>query len=51
MIAITGSTGALGGLVTKAVAGSDFRLDLRLLVRGVRRLVAVPGPQAVRWWT
>lgn len=32
-LGITGSTGALGGLVTRLLAGSDFRLDLRLLVR------------------
>ena len=37
MIALTGSTGALGGLVTRALAGSDFRLDLRLLVRDPAR--------------
>ncbi len=37
MIALTGSTGALGGLVTHALAGSDFRLDLRLLVRDAAR--------------
>lgn len=37
MIALTGSTGALGGLVTHALAGSDFRLDLRLLVRNAAR--------------
>ncbi|MBB6627368.1 NAD(P)H-binding protein [Nocardioides sp. KIGAM211] len=37
MIAVTGSTGALGGLVTKALAGSDFRIDLRLVVRDASR--------------
>ncbi len=36
-VAITGSTGALGGLVTQQLAGSDFRLDLRLLVRDMTR--------------
>ena len=37
MIAVTGSTGALGGLVARSLAGSDFRLDLRLLVRDPAR--------------
>jgi uncharacterized protein YbjT (DUF2867 family) len=37
MIAVTGSTGALGGLVARNLAGSDFRLDLRLLVRDPSR--------------
>ncbi len=32
-IGVTGASGALGGLVTRQLAGSDFRLDLRLLVR------------------
>ena len=32
-LAITGSTGALGALVVQRLAGSDFRLDVRLLVR------------------
>jgi NAD(P)H dehydrogenase (quinone) len=32
-VAVTGATGALGGLVARNLAGSDFRLDLRLLVR------------------
>ncbi len=36
-LAVTGSTGALGGLVTQQLAGSDFRLDLRLLVRDASR--------------
>ena len=36
-IAVTGSTGALGGLVARALAGSDFRIDLRLLVRDPAR--------------
>ncbi len=36
-VAITGSTGAVGGLVTRQLAGSDFRLDLRLLVRDATR--------------
>ena len=37
MIAVTGSTGAVGGLVARSLAGSDFRLDLRLLVRDPER--------------
>jgi NAD(P)H dehydrogenase (quinone) len=37
MIGVTGSTGALGGLVARSLAGSDFRLDLRLLVRDPER--------------
>jgi len=37
MIAVTGSTGALGGLVARSLAGADFRLDLRLLVRDAAR--------------
>ena len=37
MIAVTGSTGALGGLVARSLAGADFRLDLRLLVRDPER--------------
>jgi NAD(P)H dehydrogenase (quinone) len=37
MIAVTGSTGALGGLVARSLAGADFRLDLRLLVRDAGR--------------
>lgn len=36
-IAITGASGAVGGLVTQQLAGSDFRLDLRLLVRDAAR--------------
>lgn len=36
-IAITGASGAIGGLVTRQLAGSDFRLDLRLLVRDATR--------------
>ncbi len=36
-IGVTGSTGAVGGLVTRQLAGSDFRLDLRLLVRDATR--------------
>ena len=36
-IAITGASGAVGGLVTQQLAGSDFRLDLRLLVRDASR--------------
>ncbi|VXC20303.1 NAD(P)H-binding protein [Nocardioides sp. AX2bis] len=36
-IAITGASGAIGGLVTQQLAGSDFRLDLRLLVRDAAR--------------
>jgi uncharacterized protein YbjT (DUF2867 family) len=36
-IAVTGATGAVGGLVTHTLAGSDFRLDLRLLVRDPAR--------------
>lgn len=35
-IAVTGATGALGGLVTHALA-TDFRTDLRLLVRDAAR--------------
>ena len=34
---MTGASGALGGRVARALAGSDFRLDLRLLVRDVTR--------------
>ncbi len=37
MIAVTGSTGTLGGLVARALAGSDFRINLRLLVRDPSR--------------
>ena len=33
MLAVTGATGALGGQVARTLAGSDFRFDLRLLVR------------------
>jgi uncharacterized protein YbjT (DUF2867 family) len=36
-IAITGATGALGGLVARALAGSDFRADVRLVVRDPSR--------------
>lgn len=36
-IGVTGASGALGGLVTQQLAGSDFRLDLRLLVRDASR--------------
>lgn len=36
-IAITGSTGAVGRRVAHTLAGSDFRLDLRLLVRDPSR--------------
>ncbi|MEQ4547314.1 NAD(P)H-binding protein [Nocardioides kribbensis] len=36
-VGVTGSTGALGGLVTAQLAGADFRLDLRLLVRDASR--------------
>jgi NAD(P)H dehydrogenase (quinone) len=35
-IAVTGATGAVGGLVTRALA-DDFRIDLRLLVRDPSR--------------
>jgi NAD(P)H dehydrogenase (quinone) len=37
VLGITGSTGAVGGRVAAALAGSDFRLDLRLLVRDPSR--------------
>jgi NAD(P)H dehydrogenase (quinone) len=37
LIGVTGSTGAVGGLVARSLAGSDFRLDLRLLVRDPAR--------------
>lgn len=37
MLGITGSTGAVGGRVASALAGADFRLDLRLLVRDPAR--------------
>ena len=37
MIGVTGATGALGGLVARSLAGADFRLDLRLLVRDPAR--------------
>jgi NAD(P)H dehydrogenase (quinone) len=37
VLGITGSTGAVGGRVAAALAGSDFRLDLRLLVRDAAR--------------
>lgn len=36
-IGVTGATGAIGGRVTQQLAGSDFRLDLRLLVRDAQR--------------
>lgn len=36
-IGVTGATGAVGGLVTQQLGGSDFRLDLRLLVRDLER--------------
>lgn len=37
MLAVTGATGALGGQVARTLAGSDFRFDLRLLVRDPAR--------------
>jgi uncharacterized protein YbjT (DUF2867 family) len=37
MIAVTGSTGAVGGLVARALAGTDFRTDVRLVVRDPSR--------------
>ena len=37
IIGVTGSTGAVGGLVARSLAGSDFRLDLRQLVRDPAR--------------
>lgn len=36
-IAITGASGAVGGRVTRQLAGADLRLDLRLLVRDAAR--------------
>jgi uncharacterized protein YbjT (DUF2867 family) len=37
LIGVTGASGAVGGLVARSLAGSDFRLDLRLLVRDPER--------------
>ncbi len=37
MIAITGATGAVGGLVARAMLGTDFRADVRLVVRDPAR--------------
>jgi len=37
MIAVTGATGAVGGLVARALAGTDFRTDVRLVVRDASR--------------
>ena len=37
MLAITGSTGHLGGLVARDLVGTDLRVDARLLVRDPRR--------------
>lgn len=37
MIAITGATGAVGGRVARALLGTDFRADVRLVVRDLAR--------------
>jgi uncharacterized protein YbjT (DUF2867 family) len=36
-LAITGATGVLGGLVARSLAGTDFRSDVRLVVRDPSR--------------
>jgi uncharacterized protein YbjT (DUF2867 family) len=42
-LAITGATGALGGLVARALEGSDFRADVRLVVRDPSRAPSFDG--------
>jgi len=37
MIAVTGATGAVGGRVARLLVGTDFRADVRLLVRDLSR--------------
>lgn len=37
MIAVTGATGAVGGRVARALLGTDFRADVRLVVRDLAR--------------
>jgi len=37
MIAVTGASGAIGGRVARALLGTDFRADVRLLVRDMSR--------------
>ena len=45
-LAVTGSTGALGGLVARHLA--DEEVPLRLLARSPERAPALPGAHAVR---
>ena len=43
MIAVTGASGAVGGRVARALLGTDFRADVRLLVRDPSRAIDFDG--------